>query len=238
MRERPLSTRAQIAQATFSAIILALAVFGYFYTVRPVYTKQRAVEEVAKLQAEIASYQTQLQQYNSQLRPYVVDQYATKVLATSAELVASTWARIMEIRSGSSVSTSPRDDLLTLESLYARHRLSINDRDRPTDSQHEIVTGRDVIEMNLANLEFVLLDPGERGRLIERIREYATADRAFGEPLVFQSNVVIVPNTSDRSEQDTKNLDEKIDTELHRQVAAHIAFIEAVAKMRAEIDNK
>jgi hypothetical protein len=238
MRERPLSTRAQIAQATFSAVLLGLAVFGYFYSVRPVYTKQRAVEEAAKLQADIADYRGQLQQYKLQLRPYVIDQYTKKVLATGAELLTSTSARIMEIRTGSSAGTSSPDELSPLETLYARHGVSINDRNRPRDPQHEIVIGRDVVEMNFANPEFELLDPGERGRLIERIREYATADRAFDEPLVFQREAVLPPNTSNRSEQDMKGIDEKIETELRRQIAAHVAFIDAMERMTADFDKK
>jgi hypothetical protein len=46
------SNNAQTVQAVVSCCLLLLAIFGYIYTVRPVYTKQLAEETAARLQRE------------------------------------------------------------------------------------------------------------------------------------------------------------------------------------------
>jgi hypothetical protein len=59
-------------QATCAVGLLALAVFGYFYTVRPTYLKDRLDKEVGELQEE-------LKKFRQTNRTYVVKQFLGKV---------------------------------------------------------------------------------------------------------------------------------------------------------------
>jgi hypothetical protein len=63
-KRTPLEVLGHISQVAVAVV----AIFGYFYTVRPVYQKERLEEEVAKYEQQIIKYEQQIEEHEPKVR--------------------------------------------------------------------------------------------------------------------------------------------------------------------------
>lgn len=194
---RPKSTRAQIVQAAASVCLLALAVFGYLYTVRPVYTKQRAEEAAAEselrakgaeaklldIEAQARGYRDEIERskaeratYAGITRRYVIEQFTTKLIVSAAPLYREpllSWSFLVDDKTGVVDRPSPYD--LSASGLRMFEFMK--------KIQRQPISGLDLVEGSLAAEEFELLDPEPRHLLVSSIRQEAGRGDGFAKRL-------------------------------------------------------
>lgn len=214
-QSRPPSNWAQIIQATISAGTLAAVIFGYFYTVQPIATKQRAEEErdaailnrksiqaefeivetkLREAQAELKAISVSLEETSISLRRYVIEFYIREVGVEAAtfEIRSNYFSSdlIEAAEGGRSIESSLNE---VLESSIIRKRGPINPRTKAFDEYLSIVrrraaTGGDVLRAALLIDEMQLLSPGDREKFLEVVNAFAgrSSDRRLTQRLQFQ----------------------------------------------------
>lgn len=238
MTDRPKSSTAQIIQATMSVALFGLAIFGYFYTVQPVYTRQRAEEAAARLEKEAATYRAEIDQnkidlayYEALTRRYVIEQFATRV-TTKAEAVYIIFGirkyYIDEI--GGLASASPYRSKFDIWNLTVTRKESFSFKD----------TGGDIVRKSLDGDEFNLLSDKSRRELLARISKITNDDPVFSQPLGYQIETMLSAQTSKNgswtfvplSLEERTEVGERRKVERERFEAAHAAFVNAIDAMK------
>jgi len=259
------SNNAQTAQAFFTFCLLMLAAFGYFYTVRPVYTKQQAEELAAKFQREAAQLQEQsfqLRQSNSQAQALAatlqeqtvqlsrrnlylaIDPFVVRALADAANLLRTYDLFIGEVQRQQSERFVPyHGSIPCLESdQSAAEQYATRLVPAPRSCLAERLfktntTGRDIINRHLriSNSEIVRLESEHRDRLITLIRQFADNEPNIRAVLIFRGPAVLFLSSAFPNLSDEDRA--KIQQERERQEGAHKNFIQAMDRLRQILEK-
>jgi hypothetical protein len=231
---RPLSTWAQICQATLTFFLLASAIAGYVLTVLPVYEYKLTEENRARLELEINAKtvnlgklqhyimdaQDKLAAYRSNLLPEVIEKITISMLIDGESLLHAS-------SGGDSSTVYDRE----IDQIYYDH--ISNGINYQVSHSHTYgdgtITGLTIIDSNLSHPVLNLLDSFERKRFVERMNSVVNGNVSyFSQALTFRNPIIQqIPYTELQPDQKAQ-----IDAEKKRQEAAHVAFIEGLDRIK------
>lgn len=229
---RPKSSVAQIIQATCSLLLVAAAIFGYFYSVQPIATKARLEERNAELEASIRISEQKLGAITEEAYRYVVRQYLNRVLILAKTCSLASSAEYNKYEVAKSLAALDEHFLGIPNNFSNNVQLALKKAAEACP-----FTPKDLLINHLQDPEFKLLTPDQNWKFSKALREFIDQKRhssALYDRLHFQLSI---PAGGVVEFVDSGRAGEMSKIEENRIASLHDAFASALQDLKSVLLN-